>query len=72
MPEDKIAIYIPKNLYEKLRKQVEASGGEFKSVDEYIIFVLSEFVGEDEEEKGVYSPEEEEEIKRRLRALGYL
>ena len=71
MSEDKVAIYVPKSLYEKLKKQVEESGGEFKSVEEYVIFVLNELVSE-EEEGEVYSPEEEEEIKKRLRALGYL
>jgi len=71
MSEDKVAIYVPKSLYEKLKKQVEESGGEFKSVEEYVLFVLNELVSE-EEEGEVYSPEEEEEIKKRLRALGYL
>jgi len=71
MSKEKVAIYIPKSLYEKVKKQVEESGGEFKSVEEYIVFVLEELVKE-EEEGEVYSPEEEEEIKRRLRALGYL
>ncbi len=71
MSEEKVAIYIPKSLYEKVKKQVEESGGEIKSVEEYIVFVLEELVKEEEEE-AVYSPEEEEEIKKRLRALGYL
>jgi Arc/MetJ-type ribon-helix-helix transcriptional regulator len=69
---EKIPIYISKNLYEKVKERVEQSQGEFKSVEEYVEFVLSEIVKEEEEEKEVYTPEEEEEIKKRLRSLGYL
>ncbi len=64
-----VAVKIPKELYEKIEKHVKESGGEFKSVEEFVRFVLEEVLSEEEE---VYSPEEEEEIKRRLRALGYL
>jgi len=70
MPE-KITVNISKELYEKAKKFIEESGGEFKSVEEFIEFVLREVLEEGGEES-VYTPEEEEEIKRRLRALGYL
>ena len=71
MGEEKVAIEIPRRLYEQIKKHVEESGGEFKSVEEYVVFVLEEVLREEEEES-VFTPEEEEEIKRRLRALGYL
>ena len=71
MSEEKVAIKIPRRLYEQIKKQVEESGGEFKSVEEYVVFVLEEVLREEEAES-VFTPEEEEEIKRRLRALGYL
>ncbi len=71
MSQEKIPVYISKELYEKVKKEVEESGGEFKSVEEYVEFVLQELLKEEEEEQ-VYSKEEEEEIKRRLKALGYL
>ena len=70
MGEEKVAIEIPKELYERIRAKVEESGGEFKSVEDYVVFVLEEVLREEGEE--VFTPEEEEEIKRRLRALGYL
>ena len=70
MSKDKVPLYIPKLLYDKIRKRVEESGGEFQSVEEYVEFVLTEIIKEEPEE--VYTPEEEEEIKRRLRSLGYL
>ena len=71
MSEEKIAVRISKDLYEEIEKRVKESGGEFKSVEEFVAFVLEEVLKEEEEEP-VYTPEEEEEIKRRLRALGYL
>ena len=37
---------------------------------EYVEFVLTELLREEEEP--AYTPEEEEEIKGRLRALGYI
>jgi len=71
MGEEKVAVKISRRLYEQVKKHVEESGGEFKSVEEFVEFVLEEVLREEEEEP-VYTPEEEEEIKRRLRALGYL
>ena len=68
--EDKVPVYISQQLYEKIKARVEASSGEFKNVEEYVEFVLQEVVKEESEQ--VYSPEEEEEIKRRLKSLGYL
>ena len=71
MGEEKVPIHVPKKLYERIEKIVRESGGEFKSVEEYVIFVLEEAL-RGEEEEAIFTPEEEEEIKRRLRALGYL
>ncbi len=65
---DYVEVRIPKSLYEKIKKEVEASE-EFKSVEDFICFVLESALEETEE---VYSPEEEEKVKERLRALGYL
>ena len=67
---EKVSIEIRKDLYDRVKEEVERSEGEFKSVEEYIEFVLEELLSEEEEE--VYTKEEEEEIKRRLRALGYI
>ena len=71
MSSDKVPVYISKDLYEKVKERVRESQGEFSSVEEYVEFVLNEIVKE-EEEAEAYTPEEEEEIKRRLKALGYL
>jgi Arc/MetJ-type ribon-helix-helix transcriptional regulator len=72
MPEDDVTIKIPKKLYGEIEKRVEESQGEFKDAQEYIEFVLTEVVKEDEEPEAAYTPQEEEEIKKRLKQLGYL
>ena len=70
MSGEKISIQVSKDLYERAEKFVKASGG-FSSVDELVEFLLNEILSE---ESGDYkmSKEEEEEVKRRLRSLGYL
>lgn len=59
-------IEISDKLYKALEKSAKENG--FKSVEEYIEFVLKELVEEGEE----ISKEEEEQVKERLKALGYL
>ena len=65
-----VDVKLKKDLIDKIKKVVDESEGEFNSVEEYIEFVLTELLKEEEEE--IYTPEEEEEIKKRLRALGYI
>ncbi|MDD5022718.1 MAG: CopG family transcriptional regulator [Candidatus ainarchaeum sp.] len=67
--ESENIINIPNELYSKLEKQRE--GTDFKSVSEYVIFVLDELVSEKKSENKV-SKEEEEDIKDRLKKLGYI
>ncbi len=66
MSEDKVSIYIPRSLYHKIREKI--TGTSFSSVEEYVIRKLeNEFPSE-----VVYSKEEEEMIRERLRRLGYI
>ena len=70
MGDEKVQIEIPKELYDKAKKWVEQTQ-DFSSVEELVEFLLQEVLS-DEAGEQVYSPEEEEEIKERLRSLGYL
>ena len=64
-------VKIPKEIYERIEKRIEET--EFKSVDEYVTYVLKEVLASlEEEEEEVFTEEEEEKVKERLRALGYL
>ena len=61
---DKVTIKIPRELYEKLQGIIEGTG--FSSVTEFIVFVMLSLASSGK------IKEEEEEVKKRLRALGYL
>ena len=63
------AVNLPAELYKQIKDRAEATN--FESVDEYVIFVLSEVLKEAEETVTI-DPEQEAEVKKRLKALGYL
>jgi len=68
--EEKIEIKISKKLYDKIAEEIKDSE-DFKTVEEFIEYVIEQVL-EEEEEETAYTEEEEEEIKDRLRSLGYL
>lgn len=66
-------ISIPTQLAEKIKKRIKGTG--FHSLSSYATYVLREVISgvEDEEEDDeAFSKEDEEKVKDRLRALGYL
>ena len=67
---EKRAIYLPAELYDRVKERAEATG--FESIDEYITFVAQEILKEEEPEDVTLDHEQEKEVKKRLRALGYL
>ncbi len=69
MSNDKIAVHISREAYEKARKFIEENGG-FNSVEELIEFLIDEATGGVEVEG--LTKEEEEKVKERLKDLGYI
>ncbi len=69
MGKETVSVEISKELYDKIERYIKENGG-FSSVREFIEFIVNEVL--ESEEEGGYSSEEEEEIKERLRSLGYL
>ena len=65
-------VNLPIQLYEKIKKRTEGTG--FTSVSDYVTYVLREVLAslDEDEKEEVFSKEEEEKVKERLRALGYL
>jgi len=61
---------IPDGIYAKLEKKIK--GSEFGSVPDYVAFVLGEVLAVEEEGSKKLSPEEEKQVKERLKALGYI
>ena len=71
MKGEKKAVFLPAELFIQIDKRAKSTG--FSSVDEYITFIIEEVLREEnEEEKVSFSKEEEDEIKKRLKGLGYL
>ncbi len=67
---EKVTIAISKELYEKAKQFIEEQGG-FNTVEELVEFLLQEALGT-EEETPEMSKEDEEKVRERLRALGYI
>lgn len=67
---ERVAVYISKELYEKVKRFVEEQGG-FSSVEEFVEFVLNEVLSGNTTSREL-SKEDEERVKERLRALGYI
>jgi Arc/MetJ-type ribon-helix-helix transcriptional regulator len=63
---EKVTISIPNSLKEKIDEFLEVSDSEFGSLEEFILFLLSEFLRDEEDSS------EDELLEKRLRALGYI
>lgn len=70
MGEERIPVYIRKDLYERIKNFVETQGG-FSSVEEFVEFLVNEVLSSEEPSQPM-SKEDEEKVKERLRALGYI
>lgn len=69
--EKRRTIEIPKSLYDRVEAKIK--GTDFLSVPDYVAYALREkLASEEKEHTSSYTKEEEEKIKERLRALGYL
>ncbi|MEF8874705.1 MAG: CopG family transcriptional regulator [Candidatus Thermoplasmatota archaeon] len=70
--KDYTTVSIPKPLAKKVKKRMEGTG--FNSMSSYVTYVLRQVISsmEEEDEAEDFSEEDEEKVKERLRALGYL
>jgi Arc/MetJ-type ribon-helix-helix transcriptional regulator len=74
--ESKVPVKIPRPLYRKIQQVVDGSG--FSSPTDFIVFVLRDLMGEAEERAAAaeevpeFSQDELEDVKRKLKNLGYL
>jgi Arc/MetJ-type ribon-helix-helix transcriptional regulator len=66
--EEYVDISIPNVIVDKIKDHIK--GTEFNSVSDYIVFILKEVL-EDKSNESL-SADDEEEVKRRLKSLGYL
>ena len=64
-------VSIPTQLFQKVEERIKNTG--FTSVSSYVTYVLREIVEEEEgEPEEAFTKEDEERVKARLRALGYI
>ena len=71
LAEKNKSIEIPESLFERVAVRIEDTN--FQSVSDYVVQALREkLASEEKESSGPYTKEEEDKIKDRLKALGYL
>lgn len=70
MEKEFTAVSIPTALYKRIESAIQ--GTDVSSVSSYIAKVVQEALSKDESQPEVFSPEEEEKVKDRLKALGYI
>ena len=71
MRETKVTVKIPRPLYRKIQHVVDGSG--FNSPTDFIVYVLRDLMGEAEEKAATeFNKDEIEDLKRKLKKLGYL
>jgi Arc/MetJ-type ribon-helix-helix transcriptional regulator len=69
--EKSISVPIPESLHERVAKII--AGTSFRTVEDYVTQAVREKLSQDENAREpAYTKEEEEKVKERLRALGYL
>jgi len=75
MRESKVTVKIPRPLYRRVQQVVDGSG--FNSPTDFIVFVLRDLMGEADGHAAdghasEFSQEELDDVKRKLKNLGYL
>lgn len=71
MTSDRVTLKIPRPLYEKLQRVID--GSSYRSVNEFVVYVLRDLLAEQPEVPSAGLSEREIAIIReRLRKLGYL
>ena len=70
MEKDFIDVAIPTSLYKKIEEKIQGTG--FPSVASYVAKVLDDNLSGQGEGKDAFSKEDEEKVKDRLKALGYI
>lgn len=67
----KVTIKIPRPLYVKIAQLIEGAG--YNSVTDFVVYVLRDIVASSHEsDEEPYTEAELEQVKQRLRQLGYL
>jgi hypothetical protein len=69
MDSDRVTLKIPRPLYERLQRIIVGSG--FRSVNEFVVYVMRDLVSLNESERSELKRDEIDAIRQRLKNLGY-
>jgi hypothetical protein len=67
--KDRVTLKIPRPLYDRLKTVIEGSG--FRSVNEFVVFVLRDLIAMKERDTAELSKDEIDVIRQRLKNMGY-
>ena len=70
MEKEFTTISIPTSLYKKIAEAIK--GSEVTSVASYVTKILKESLSKQKASEEVFSKEDEEKVKEKLKALGYI
>ena len=70
MEKEMITVSIPASLFKKIEEKIK--GTEIESVSDYVTKALRENLAKEQGSEDAFSKEDEEKVKERLKALGYL
>jgi len=63
-------VSIPTTLYKKIEEEIK--GSDFTSVSSYITKIMRDNLSKDQKSSEAFNKEDEEKVKERLKALGYI
>ncbi len=70
MEKETMTVLIPASLYRKIEEAIK--GTDVPSVSDYVARVLREKLSQGEKTEDVFTKEDEEKVRQRLKALGYI
>jgi hypothetical protein len=70
MTKKKKKILIPVSVFKKIKKLAEKEN--IDSVEKYVVKLLEKEIAEKQNENDKFSKDDEEKVKKRLKALGYM
>lgn len=70
MEKESTDVPIPTSLYKKIKEKIKGSKNE--TVSSYVTKILSENLSKEKGSEEAFSKEDEEKVKERLKALGYM
>lgn len=69
MEEESMSVSIPISLYKKIEEKIK---GTEESISDYVTRILKEILSKEKNSKVELTQEEEDKVKERLKALGYM